>query len=574
MSGSNPNAATRLLTTTLFAFACLAIFSGCAHKDGMKTSPDRPNVADQPPAPRPAADLVKQYSPVLLSADLAALTPAERKMIPLLVAAADQMDRVFWLEFYGDKEKLLSSTADPDLRRYLEINYGPWDRIGNDAPFLPDAGPKPAGVNFYPADMTKEEFEGHLAAHPEDKPAFTSQYTVIRRDAKRGLIAVPYREAFAPRIQAAATKMKAAAALAEETPFGKYLALRADALLSDEYDKSDIAWLAVKDSPIDYVVGPIEHYEDGLFGRKTTHEATIFIKDVEWSRRLAGFVPLLPALQKGLPVPDAYKKESPGSASDLGVYDAIYATGYANVGAKPIGVNLPNDEKIQLEHGARRLEIKNVMRAKYDKILVPITDLMIAPDQRRHVTFDAMFEDVLFHEIAHGLGIKNTITGKGIVREALKEQGETLEEAKADIVGLHLIAELRRQGKITDGELLDNYVTYIADIMRLNRFGGTDAYGQTSMLTFNFLKERGAIARDEATGTYRAVVEKMTPAVDALAAKLLTIQGDGDYDAAKAFAEASCKQDPQLEADLQRVRKSPIPVDLVYQTDPTVLFGK
>jgi hypothetical protein len=573
MSTCNRNRAVRIGFATLLGWPSLCLITGCAGQDRANTDAAGPGVVNHPAAARLPADLVKQYTPVHLTADLSALSPAERKMIPLLVAAADQMDRVFWLEFYGDKEKLLGGASDTSLRRYIEINYGPWDRIGNDAPFLPGAGPKPAGANFYPADMTKEEFERHLTAHPEDKPAFTSQYTVIRRDAKRGLIAVPYRVAFAAQVQAAAAKMSTAASLAEKTPFGQYLALRADALLTDDYDKSDIAWLAVKDSPIDYVVGPIEHYEDGLYGRKTTHEATIFIKDVEWSRRLAGFVPLLPDLQKGLPVPEAYRKETPGSASDLGVYDAIYATGYANVGAKPIGVNLPNDEKIQLEHGARRLEIKNVMRAKYDKILVPIVDLMIAPDQRRRVTFDAMFEDVLFHEIAHGLGIKNTITGKGIVREALREQGETLEEAKADIVGLHLIAELRRQGKITDGELLDNYVTYIADIMRLNRFGGTDAYGQTSMLTFNFLKERGAIARDPATGTYRAVVEKMTPAVNALAAKLLTIQGNGDYDAAKAFAEASCKQDPQLEADLQKVRQSPIPVDLVYEPDLTLLSG-
>lgn len=551
----------RAAITVLIALTTFILGPGCV-SPGASTEP-KPDVAAR----------VGRYAPVRLTADLSRLFPGQRKMIPLLIAAADQMDQIFWMEVCADKDALFSKATDAHVRRFVQINYGPWDRVGGDEAFVAGVGPKPAGAGFYPADMTKEEFQRHLAAHPEDKPAFTSQYTLIRRDSTGRLIAVPYRVAFAAQVKAAAEKLWEAAALAEDPALRKYLDLRASALLDDNYRDSDLAWLDVKDSPIDCVIGPIEHYEDGLFGCKTTHEATIFIKDHEWSRRLAGFVPLLPALQKGLPVPDAYKSESPGSASDLGVYDAIYATGYANVGAKPIGVNLPNDESIQLDHGARRIQIKNVMRAKYDKILAPITELMIAADQRRHVTFDAMFEDVLFHEIAHGLGIKHTITGKGLVREALKEQGEPIEEAKADIVGLHLIAELRRQGRITDGELLDNYVTYVADIMRLNRFGSTDAYGQTSMLTFNFLKSQGGITRDPATGTYRAEVGKMTRAVDALAARLLTIQGNGDYHAAKAFVEASCTQDPQLEADLLRVRKSDIPVDLVYEQDPGVLSG-
>lgn len=541
--------------TTLLLAAC----SGC-------TSPH----ASSPSAARAAGSL-KEYTTVRLTADLSGLSPNQRRMIPPLIEAAKQMDAIFWLEACGDKNKLPALIADADLRRLAEINYGPWDRFHENRPLAAKVGPRPEGAEFYPHDMTKSEFEQHLAKHPQDAAVFKSEYTLIRRGQDGSLTAVPYHVAFAAQVQAAAAKLREAAALADDPALRKYLELRAAALLNDEYRESDIAWLDVKDSPIDCVIGPIEHYEDGLFGYKTTHEATIFIKDHEWSRRLAGFVPLLPALQKGLPVPDAYKKETPGSASALGVYDAVYCAGFANAGAKGIGVNLPNDESIQLNIGARRLQSRNVMRAKYDRTLVPIAALMIAADQRGHVTFDAMFEDVLFHEVAHGLGVKNTITGKGLVREALKEQGEPLEEAKADIVGLHIIAELRRQGRISEGELADNYVTYLADTMRVNRFGGADAYGQTSMLTFNFFKQRGAITRDAASGTYRVNIEQMGQAVEALAAKLLVLQGDGDYEAAKAFAEASFKQDPQLEADLEPVRNSNIPVDLAFEQGLEVL---
>ncbi|HVP12712.1 MAG TPA: Zn-dependent hydrolase [Phycisphaerae bacterium] len=555
-----PYALHRLLATSIGSIMLLQTGLGCAAKGG---------------APQLSmADRVRQYATVTLTSDLRGVTPSERRMIPLLIEASEQMDQLFWLESYGDKAELLRWISNADTRRFVEINCGPWDRLNENKPFLPGIGPKPDGANFYPHDMTKREFEDHIAQNPADEKAFKNEYTVIRRDKTGRLIAIPYHEAFAAQTQTAAAKLREAAALADDPAMKTYLNLRAEALLTDNYRDSDLAWLDVKNNNIDCTIGPIEHYEDGLFGYKTSHGAGVMIKDRQWSQRLDRYTALLPGLQRGLPVPDAYKTETPGNASDLGAYDAVFCAGDNNAGPKGIAVNLPNDETIQLTKGARRMQFKNIIRAKFENILSPIADKMISPDQRQHVTFDAFFEDVMFHEVAHGLGIKNTVNGKGPVRVALREQFAALEESKADMVGLHMIAELRRQGQLTDGELLDNYVTYLADTSRLVRFGATDAYGQTTAMVFNFLKERGAFTRDAKSGTYRVDLDKAPAAVDALVAKLITLQGDGDYEGTKSFMAKMGKLDKQLDADLERIRKADIPVDLVFEQGTSVLFPK
>ena len=514
---------------------------------------------------------VEQYAPIRLTADLTTLTENERRIIPLLIEAAQQMDRGLWLQAYGDRDELLRSIGDSWVRRFAEINYGPWDRLNNHEPFAPGIGPRPAGANFYPHDMTKAEFEAHLAKNPGDLEAFKSQYTVIRRGADGRLIAVPYQQAFAEETRITADRLKEAAAFADDPAFRRYLELRAAALLSSEYRESDLAWMNIKDSRLDCIIGPIEHYEDELFGYKTTYQGMVLVKDREWSERLAKFLALLPALQRGLPVPEAYKAETPGVESGLGVFDAIFCAGDANAGGKGIAVNLPNDEKIQLEKGARRLQFRNIMRAKQERIDVPIARLMVVAEQQPHVTFDAFFQNVLFHEVAHGLGVKNTINGRGPAREALKERFAALEEAKSDMTGLHIVAELRRQGQITDGEPADNYVSYLADIMRLARWGANDTYGQTTMLIFNWLKGNGAVSRDAASGTYRVDPAKMPAAVDSLVARIITLQGDGDYAGAKAFVEKNGRPDPQLMKDLERLGKARIPVDVVFEQGPEVL---
>ncbi len=507
-----------------------------------------------------ARALLAKYTTFRLTTDLSMLSEAECRMIPLLLEAAHEMDAIFWQQAYGDKDELMARIDDPALQRFAEINYGPWDRLANNAPFIEGVGPKPAGANFYPADMTKEEFE---AAAAED-PTLRSLYTVVVRGDDGGLRAVPYHEAYAAPMQRAAEKLRAAAALAEEPGLKRYLELRAEALLTSDYQPSDLAWMDMKDNTLDVVIGPIETYEDQLFGYKAAAETFILVKDREWSERLARYAELLPMLQEGLPVPPEYKQETPGTDSDLNAYDAIYYAGDANAGSKTIAINLPNDEEVQLQKGTRRLQLKNSMRAKFDKILLPIADVLIAEDQREHITFDAFFGNTMFHEVAHGLGIKNTLDGRGTVREALREHASALEEGKADILGLYMVTKLKEAGEL-DADLMDHYVTFLAGIFRSVRFGASSAHGRANMIRFNFFKEMGAFERDAATGTYRVHFDKMTEAMNALSEKILRFQGDGDYEGVAAFVAKYAQVEPELQRDLDRLADAGIPVDIVFE---------
>ncbi|HLV27193.1 MAG TPA: hypothetical protein VKZ41_12870, partial [Gemmatimonadales bacterium] len=380
-----------------------------------------------------------KYATVRLTTD-AQLTDAERAMIPVLIEAAQAMDQVFWMQASGPRDSVLALATDEETRRYIEINYGPWDRLNGNAPFVEGVGAKPPGARFYPADITKEEFDAAVAAGGARADSLRSLYTLVRRTPAGELEAVPYHVAFAEQHTLAAQKLREAAAIAEDPQLRRYLELRAEALLTGEYRASDLAWMDMKNNGIDVIIGPIENYEDQLYGQKAAHEAFVLVKDREWSQRLARYALLLPALQRGLPVDAAYKQETPGSESQLNAYDAVYYAGDANAGSKTIAINLPNDEQVQLEKGTRRLQLKNSMRAKFDVILEPIADELIDASQRTHVQFDAFFSNTMFHEVAHGLGIKNTLAGRGTVREALQEQASALEEEKADVLGLYMVS--------------------------------------------------------------------------------------------------------------------------------------
>jgi hypothetical protein len=521
--------------------------------------------------PGATASGLSKYTEVTLTADLGALTEKERRMIPLLIDACQAMDEIFWLEAYGDKTKLLAGITDPELRRFAEINYGPWDRLNGNAPFLPGVGARPPGAGFYPADLTKEEFEKAVAAAPDKGAALRGQYTIVRRDAQGQLVAVPYHEAFKPQVERAVALLREAAALAEDAGLRNYLELRAQALLGDDYRPSDMAWMDMKTNGIDVVIGPIENYEDQLYGYKSTHEGYVLIKDREWSAKLARYVKLLPALQGRLPVPARYRQESPGSGSDLGAYDVVYYAGDCNAGSKTIAINLPNDETVQLEKGSRRLQLKNTMRAKFDKILTPIADRLIAPDQKKHIQFDAFFANVMFHEVSHGLGIKNTLDGKGTVRDALKDLGGSLEEGKADVLGLFMILKLKEMGELGEADVMDNCVTYLAGLFRSVRFGAASAHGRANLAEFTFFKEQGAFSRDSTSGTYRVDLAKMQAAVDAFSRKVLTLQGDGDYAGVEAFLPKADQMDPQLKRDLEGLASADIPTDIVFKQGMDVL---
>jgi hypothetical protein len=512
-----------------------------------------------------------RYTPVRLTADLSGLSDRERRMIPLLIAAAQEMDTIFWQQVYPARDSLLAAVRDSAARAFVLLNYGPWDRLDNNAAFVPGVGPRPSGGAFYPPDMSKEEFESAARAAPDGGAALRSLYTVVRRDSAGRLMTVPYRTVFADASRRAAAKLREAAALADDPGLRKYLELRARALETDEYQPSDLAWMDMKRNAVDVVIGPIETYDDALFGYKAAHEGYVLIKDRAWSDRLTRYAKLLPGLQRGLPVPEAYKREKPGTDSDLNAYDAVYYSGQANAGGKTIAINLPNDEQVQLKKGTRRLQLKNAMRAKFDRILVPIGKELIVEDQQEHIGFDAFFANTMFHEVAHGLGVKNTINGKGTVRDALKEQAGALEEAKADILGLYMITRLQQQGELPGVDLDGNYVTFLAGIFRSIRFGAASAHGRANAAELSFLQEHGAFTRDSASGRYRVDLPRMRAAVDSMAGTILRLQGDGDYEGVKRFMAERGAVPAMAQGDLDRLGDKGIPVDIVFEQGPDVL---
>jgi hypothetical protein len=499
------------------------------------------------------------YAPFTLVSDLDGLTDNQRQMLVLLIEASQIMDDLFWRQAYGDDyQQWLASIGVDDERRFAELNYGPWDRLNDEAPFMEGVGDKPLGARFYPEDMTKEEFEAAAL------PGKAGLYTFVRRDDNGELTVVPFHTAFAEELQAAGTLLRQAADLAEHEGFAAYLRLRADALVTDEYQESDFAWMDVKSNPIELVIGAIETYEDRLFGYKAAYESYVLVKDQEWSERLAKFARFLPELQRGLPVDDAYKAEMPGTDSDLNAYDVIYYAGHSNAGSKTIAINLPNDEEVQLAKGTRRLQLKNAMQAKFEKIMDPIASVLIDERQRSNVTFDGFFANTMFHEVAHGLGIKNTVDGAGTVREALRDVASSMEEGKADILGLYMITRLHEAGELGDVDLHDNYVTFMAGIFRSIRFGASSAHGKANMVRFNYFKEQGAFIRDAETGTYSVDFNRMQEAMSSLSNLLLTLQGNGDYEGATRLTNDKGVIGTQLQADLDRLTEADIPVDIVF----------
>ena len=506
------------------------------------------------------------YADFTLTADLGHLSDEQRQMIALLIDASQIMDDLFWRQSFGDDyEAWLDSIADERTRRFAELNYGPWDALDDDKPFMDGFGPKPLGAQFYPEDMSKEEFEEAYL------PGKAGLYSFVRRDPAGDLYLVPFSVEYQDELAEAARILREASKLAKSPDFSNYLKLRAAALISDDFQLSDSYWMDVKDNEIDVVIGPIETYLDRLYGYRAAYESYVLVKDLEWSDRLSRFAGFLPALQEGLPVPDEYKWESPGANADLNAYDVVYYAGHSNAGSKTIAINLPNDEQVQLDKGSRRLQLKNAMQAKYEKILEPIANVLIDESQREHITFNAFFSNTMFHEVAHGLGIKNTINGKGTVANALQDLASSMEEGKADILGLYMITELHRAGELGDVDLRDFYVTFMTGIFRSVRFGAASAHGRANMVRFNFFLDEGAFVRDAETGRYSVDFERMETAIANLSRLLLTLQGDGDYDGAKELTESKGIITPQLQVDLDRLTEASIPVDIVFQQGVTEL---
>lgn len=537
---------------TILTLTCL-FFAGCGKNGNEKQAEKKSEMQVK----------VEEFAPVDLTTDLSKLTPKEKELVGIFLDIAKIMDDLFWQQSYGNKADM-DTIKDEYVKQFAMINYGPWERLNDMKPFVSGFGEKPLGACFYPKDMTKEEFD---ALKDKNK---NSLYTVLRRDNDGKLVVKWYREEYKDQIQKVCTLLDKAIALAEDAGLKKYLQERKKAFETDDYFASDMAWMDMKSSKLDFVVGPIENYEDRLFGTKAAYEAFVLVKDEEESGKLAKFTAMLPELQKGLPCDEKFKKEVPGTESDLNVYDVIFYAGDCNAGSKTIAINLPNDERVQLKKGARRLQLKNAMKAKFDAILQPIADNVMSKEQLKNVKFGAFFYNVTFHEVAHGLGIKNTINGKGNVRTALANYYSSWEEAKADILGLYMVCTLIDRGEISGISKDDAIATFIAGILRSVRFGAASAHGVANMMCFNFLEDHKAFSQNN-EGLYVIDFDNAMKAINAWAAKILEVEGMGDLAEAKAYSEKNGKIRPALQKSLDKINSLGIPKDIRYNQGKKVL---
>ena len=552
----------KLLSALIISTIAVGMFS-CGSGEGKKTGKEETTDTTKKTAMQQNLD---KYAEFELKSELT-FNENEKKLLSKLIDIAQLMEEIYWAETYRDKEELLNSIEDEATRKFVKINFGPWDRLNNNKPFIDGVGEKPKGANFYPKDMTVEEFKKW---ENEEKD---NLYTMIRRGEDGNLTPAFYHDFFKERTDKAAKLLKEAAELAEDEGFKKYLTLRSTALLTDEYRPSDMAWLDMKTNKFDFVVGPIETYEDALFGYKAAHEAFVLVKDLEWSKRLEKYNSFLPKLQTMLPVEEKYKSETPGSdGNELNAYEVLYYAGDCNAGSKTIAINLPNDEVVRDKKGSRKLQLKNSMKAKFDKILTPISDILIDEAQRKNVTFDAFFTNTMFHEVGHGLGLSYLVEDKETtVREALQNYYTSIEEGKADILGLYIIDQLYEMGELGEVDLMDYYVTFMAGIFRSSRFGAASAHGKANMMRFYYFEKQQAFTHDPEKGTYKVNFEKMREAMKTLAEKILVIQGDGNIDEAKTWIENDGKIKPELQKDLDRVNDAGIPVDIVFIQGKEVL---
>ncbi len=507
---------------------------------------------------------VEEYAYVDLSSDLYHnLSENEKALIPIFIQIADIMDNLFWKQTFGDKT-ILDTIKDSYTKEFAMINYGAWDRLDNNISFISGYGEKPLGCQYYPIDITAEEY----AQYADENKG--SLYTVLRRNEDGTLKTVWYKDEYKTELAQVCELLDQAIAIAEDAGLKKYLIERKKAFLTDDYFASDMAWMDMKDSKIDFVFGPIENYDDKLNEAKASYEAFILLKDEERSKELAGFVAMLPDLQKELPCEPQYKAFVPGTSSDLNVYNAIYYAGDCNAGSKTIAINLPNDDRVQAAKGARRLQLRNSMQAKFDKILLPIGKLIIEAEQQKNLKFDAFFWNVTFHEVAHGLGVKQTINGKGSVDEAMGTEKTSWEEAKADILGLFMVCKLIEKGEIKEITKEDAITTYIAGILRSVRFGASSSHGKANMMCYNFMEQGGAFIRNE-DGSYHIDFEKADQTIRDWAALILKTQATGDRAFAEKFRNENGQIMPALQKDLDNINAAGIPRDIRFNQGLKVL---
>jgi len=547
---------------------------------------------------------IAKYAQVDINYPEDILSVPEKQALAKLVEAGYIMDEIFlrqvWAGNVAMQENIQKSVKvahdDPnsavaaqsdmleDLDHFFRINFGPWDRLDEDSPFVGTMA-KPAPAGYYPEDLTTEEFEAFIKANPDQEDALRGFFTVIRREGD-GLKAVPYNVEYKDFLERAAALVHEAADILTDpknaakyqtgvdyTSLAKFLRSRADAFLSNDYFQSDMDWMDVRDNIIDITLGPYETYEDGLNGYKAAFETFVAIRDPADSKKLEGLKSYLQLLENSLPIPDGHKNANRGSESPISVVDLVFAGGDTKAGVQTIAFNLPNDERVREAKGSKKVMLKNISKAKFDKILVPIAEEILDPAQLEYVDFDAYFNNVLMHEMAHGLGpgtIKRADGTETTVSRELKELYAPLEEAKADITGLYCRKILVRKGFFPKGSDIKGYVSFLPGFFRAIRFGATSAHGKANMMEFNFMLEQGAIELDPKTDRFHVNLDKMPAAVEAMSNKLLMIEAMGDYDTAAAFIAKYGETTPDVQRMLERLGNVPVDIEPIYSAEKIV----
>ncbi|KUO51683.1 MAG: DNA mismatch repair protein MutT [Sphingomonadales bacterium BRH_c3] len=524
-------------------------------------------------ATAPAYDLRAQMGKlavVEMAPDTSYLSAEERQVVNLLIEASGYMSEIYKRQRLVNYDQARSAVAnnrraDRDLLLTMfDRNFGPWDELAELHPFW-GTEEMPLGAGFYPADLTRAEFDAYLAAHPDEAAALTSDYTVVRRQGDR-LIAVPYSQAYAQWLVPAARLLEQASQVTSNPSLKKFLSLRAKAFLADDYFESELAWMDLEGTPIEVAIGPYEVYTDRLYGKKTAFESFVTLKDPEASAALDKYKGYLRDMEANLPIPDEHKNFQRGFASPIAVADQVQGGGDNVPGVQTIAFNLPNDERVREAKGAKKVILSNVLGAKFDRILDPIADVVLSDAQAPLVVKKYMQLETLFHELSHSLG-PGTITVDGrktTVNEELKDQYSQLEESKADLMGVWNILYMMERGELPAAEKDQLFATYFAGIFRSVRFGTESAHGNGSALQYGYLKDYGAFRWDAAQGHFVIDPVKMEAGIKSLLNKELMLQATGDYDGVKAFFAKYARLDEHARQAIARMDAIPVDILPVY----------
>jgi hypothetical protein len=509
------------------------------------------------------SDGLAKLAPIKMELDTSYLSAEEREVVNLLIQAANLMSEIYKRQATPDYDKLRAEVAaknDPKLLEKFDAFFGPWDPIEENKPFF-GGQPKPPGAGFYPADLTKEAFDKYLAEHPDQKEALTSPYTVVKRQGDR-LVAVSYSQEYKQWLEPAAKLLEQAAAKTSNASLKKFLSLRAKAFRTDDYFESELAWMDLKDTPIEVAIGPYEVYTDELYGRKTAFEAFVTLKDPKESQALNVYKGHLRDMEANLPVEERFKNFQRGFESPIAVADQVHGGGDNVPGVQTVAFNLPNDERVREAKGAKKVILRNVLGAKYERILKPMASLVLVEGQAGNVTQRHMFLETLFHELSHSLGPGSITVGgrKTTVDQELKEIAGGFEEAKADVMGAYNVFHMMDEGVIPNSERSRMRATYVAGLFRAMRFGIGEAHGKGAAMQYRYLRDKGAIAWDADAKRFRIGEAKIDGAIRALVGDIVRLQGSGDYAGTKAFLDKWGVSDP--EADQVIASMTHIPVDI------------